>query len=65
MLTRFLLSRWFPSPDKLLEAAASPSALAVASPSISVHNQVNNITNIVAPTVADATVAEAPIVVEA
>ena len=61
----FGCSRWFPSPDKLLEGAATPSALAVASPSISVHNETNNITNIVAPTVAVAAVAEAPIVVEA
>ena len=59
MLTYFLLSRWFPSPDKLIEPASSPKAVAaIASPSISVHNETNNITNIVAPTVAVAAVAE-------
>ena len=62
---RLLSSRWFPSPDKLIEGVPAPSAVAIASPSISVHNETNNITNIVAPTVAVAAVAEAPVVVEA
>ncbi|KAM5544284.1 hypothetical protein V8D89_001944 [Ganoderma adspersum] len=53
------IPRWFPSPDKLIEGVPAPSAVAIASPSISVHNETNNITNIVAPTVAVAAVAEA------
>ncbi|PIL25280.1 hypothetical protein GSI_13169 [Ganoderma sinense ZZ0214-1] len=50
--------RWFPSPDKLIEGAVTLSAVAVASPS-SVHNELetNNITNIVASTVAVAAAA--------
>ena len=56
---RLVPSRWFPSPDKLIEGVPAPSAVAIASPSISVHNETNNITNIVAPTVAVAAVAEA------
>ncbi|PIL25353.1 hypothetical protein GSI_13242 [Ganoderma sinense ZZ0214-1] len=49
------IPRWltFPSPDKLIEPASNPKAIApIASPSISVHNETNNITNLVAPTVA-------------
>ncbi|KAM5544299.1 hypothetical protein V8D89_001967, partial [Ganoderma adspersum] len=52
------IPRWFPSPDKLIEPASNPKAIAaIAAPSISVHNETNNITNIVAPTVAVAAVA--------
>ena len=47
-----MCSRWFPSPDKLIEGGKAPSAVAIASPSISVHNETNNITNIIAPAVA-------------
>ena len=46
-----LFSHWIPSSDKLIEAS-SPSALAIASPSLSIHNEINNVTNIIAPTVA-------------
>ena len=52
MLTHPLFSRWFSSPDKLIEGGKTPSAVAIASPSISVHNETNNITNILAPAVA-------------
>ena len=66
MLTPLLSSRWFPSPDKLIEGASNPKAIAaIAAPSISVHHETNNITTIVAPTVAVAAVAETPVVVEA
>ena len=49
VLTRVMPSRWFPSPDKLIEGVPAPSAVAIASPSISVHNETNNVTNIVTP----------------
>ena len=46
-------SHWFPSPNKLIEPAEGSKAIAaIASPSISVHNETNNITNTLAPTVA-------------
>ena len=54
MLIRFIPSRWFISvsnSNKLLEAPAGKIAeiSPLPSPSISVHNETNNVTNIVTP----------------
>ncbi len=62
MLTCFPCSRWFTSSDKRIayEGESSPVAFEaiVPGPSFSIHNKTNNITNIVAPTVAVAAVVE-------
>ncbi len=58
MLMRSPSSRWFASSDKLIEPAGGKAVAAIAAPSISVHNETNNITNIVAPTVAVAALVE-------
>ena len=54
MLTRFVPRRWFISvsnSNKLLEAPAGKisEVSPLPSPSISVHNETNNVTNIVTP----------------
>ena len=58
VLTHSLFSYWLPSHDKLIEGAMTPSAVAIPSPSISVHKETNDITDIVASAV-PVTVSEA------
>ena len=48
-----MCSRWFvggASSDKLIEApAGKPTISALPSPSINIHNETNNVTNVVTP----------------